>query len=406
MPLISADNIFAMGTVLIGLAYFGFWIDNHPIGKKTSGVVWVLILAMLLSNFHVIPYTSPAYDFVGGYMVSLAIPLLLFKADIRRIFRESGKVIITFFVATAATVTGAVIGFFLFDLGDVGAKVAGAYTGGYVGGAVNFLAVSQVVEMTETEFTSAISASSVVSILALMMLIAIPTIRLITRFVPTQFSDTIDDAEKQQLKDSTRSKVYLRHLTGALALSFGICTVSGAIGDAIGQTQYNILFVTILTIAVANMFPSAMDRLEGEFELGMIFMYVFFAMVGSSTNATAFLGSSLVLFFYGMTIIAVHLLIVLGAAKAAEDRPGGSDCRVRRRTRRPGANGRNRDYPGLAKPGYPGNHVRYFWLCDRNLHWRSRFQVPCLAASLTVCSSLCIHRLCAACSRRCIALPR
>ncbi|MCH9693636.1 MAG: DUF819 family protein [Gammaproteobacteria bacterium] len=315
LPLVSADNVFAMGTVLIGLAYFGFWIDNHPIGKKTSGVVWVLVLAMALSNFRIIPFTSPAYDFVGGYMVSLAIPLLLFKADIRRIFRESGKVIITFFIASAATVAGAIIGFFLLDLGEIGPKVAGTYTGGYVGGAVNFLAVSQVVEMTESQFTSAISASSVVSILALMMLIAIPTVKTITKFIPTQFSDTIDDAEKEQLKDSSRSKVYLRHLTGALALSFGICAVAGAIGNAIGQSQYNILFVTILTIIIANAFPKAMDRLEGEFELGMIFMYVFFAMVGSSTNATAFLGSAMVLFFYGMTIIILHLVIVLGAAK-------------------------------------------------------------------------------------------
>lgn len=315
MSLIPADNIYAMGTVLIGLAYFGFWIDNHPIGKKSSGVVWVLVLAMLLSNFHITPYSSPAYDFVGGYMVSLAIPLLLFKADIKKIFRESGKVMITFIIATAATVAGAIIGFFLLDLGDIGPKVAGTYTGGWVGGAVNFLAVSQVVEMTEAEFTSAISASSVVSILALMTLIALPTINFVTRFIPTNFSDTLDENEKRELKESSRSKVYLRHLTGALALSFAICAAAGAIGDAIGKPQYNILFVTILTIVVANIFPSVMDRLEGEFELGMIFMYVFFAMVGSGTDATAFVGSALVLFFYGMTIIIIHLAIVLTAAR-------------------------------------------------------------------------------------------
>ena len=315
MSLIPADNIYAMGTVLIGLAYFGFWIDNHPIGKKTSGVVWVLVLAMLLSNLHITPYSSPAYNFVGGYMVSLAIPLLLFKADIKKIFRESGKVMITFMIATAATVAGAIIGFFLLDLGEIGPKVAGTYTGGWVGGAVNFLAVSQVVEMTKADFTSAISASSVVSILALMTLIALPTINFVTRFIPTSFSDTIDESEKQKLKESARSKVYLRHLTGALALSFGICAAASAIGEAIGQPQYNILFVTILTIIVANIFPSVMDRLEGEFELGMIFMYVFFAMVGSSTNATAFIETGLVLFFYGMTIIIVHLAIVLTAAR-------------------------------------------------------------------------------------------
>jgi uncharacterized membrane protein len=304
-----------MGTILLGLAYLGFWVDNHPIGKKTSGVVWVLVAAMLLSNIGVIPFSSPAYDFVGAYMVSLAIPLLLFKADIRKIFRESGKVIITFAIASAATVFGAILGFYLMDLGEIGPKVAGVYTGGYVGGAVNFLAVSQVVEMTETEFTSALSASSVVSILALMTLIALPSIRWVTRFVPTSFADTIPEHEKQELKEANRAKVYLRHLTGALALSFGICAMSAAIAQFIGYPHYTILFVTIFTILIANLFPKAMDALEGEFELGMIFMYIFFAMVGSSTNATAFLGSAMNLFVYGMMIIFIHLAVLLLVAR-------------------------------------------------------------------------------------------
>jgi uncharacterized membrane protein len=313
--LISADNVFAMGTILLGLAYLGFWIDNTTLGQKTSGVVWVLIAAMLLSNFHIIPFTSPAYDFVGGYMVSLAIPLLLFKADIRKIFRESGKVLITFVIAAAAVVFAAVVGFYLIDLGEVGPKVAGTYTGGWIGGAVNFLAVSQVVEMSEGEFTSAISASSVVSIIALMILVAMPSMQFVLRFIPTEFEDTMNDEEKRALKDSNRSHVYLRHLTGALALSFGICTVSAAIGTLIGTGQYNILFVTILTIVIANLFPKVMDGLEGEFELGMIFMYIFFAMVGSSTNAVAFIGSAMNLFFYGMLIIIIHLTVLMGVAK-------------------------------------------------------------------------------------------
>lgn len=315
MPLVPADNVFAMGTILLGLAYFGFWIDKKPIGKKTSGVVWVLVLAMLLSNVGVIPLSSPAYGFVGQYMVPLAIPLLLFKADIRKIFKESGRVIITFFIASAATVAGAIIGFFLFDLGEIGPKVAGTYTGGYVGGAVNFLAVSQVVGMTENEFSSAISASSVVSILALMTLVALPSMQWLLRLIPTRHKDILSETEKEKLADSERSKVYLRHLTGALALSFGICAVATAIGSFVGATQYNILFVTILTIIIANVAPAAMQRLEGEFEVGMIFMYIFFAMIGAGTDALAFIDSSLILFFYGMCIIAIHLAIVLGIAR-------------------------------------------------------------------------------------------
>ena len=315
MSLIAEDNVFAMGTILLGLAYFGFWIDNHPIGKKTAGVVWVLVAAMALSNFRITPFSSPAYDFVGAYMVSLAIPLLLFKADIRKILRESGKVVITFAIASAATVIGAVLGFYLIDMGEVGPKVAGVFTGGWVGGAVNFLAVSQVVEMTETEFTSAISASSVVSIVALMTLVAMPSMRFITRFIPTSHTDTMPAHEKQALRETKRAKIYLRHLSGALALSFGICTVSAAIAGFIGMPHVTILFVTVLTLIVANLFPKMCESLEGEFELGMLFMYIFFAMVGSSTNATAFIGSAMNQFIYGMMIITIHFIVLLVVAK-------------------------------------------------------------------------------------------
>lgn len=164
------------------------------------------------------------------------------------------------------------LGFYLIDLGEIGPKVAGVYTGGWVGGAVNFLAVSQVVEMTETEFTSAISASSVVSILALMTLVAMPAMRWITRFIPTTFVDTMPAHEKQALRETQRPKIYLRHLSGSLALSFGICAVSAAIAGFIGMPHVTILFVTLLTLLIANLFPKMCDALRGEFELGMLFM--------------------------------------------------------------------------------------------------------------------------------------
>ena len=79
--------------------------------------------------------------------------------------------------------------FFIFDLGAIGPKVASVYTGGYIGGAVNFLAVSQVVEMNANEFSSAISTSGIVSILALMLLLAIPSIGWINRHFSMAHSD-------------------------------------------------------------------------------------------------------------------------------------------------------------------------------------------------------------------------
>ena len=127
MSIIASDNVLALGTVLFALAWFGFWMDTNSIGKKTSGVIWILWVAMALSNTNIIPLQAPTYDFVGGTLVPLAIPLLLFKADLRKIFRESGVVMITFCLASMATVIGAVLGFYLLELGDIGPKVAGVY---------------------------------------------------------------------------------------------------------------------------------------------------------------------------------------------------------------------------------------------------------------------------------------
>ena len=315
MSVIPEDNIMAICTIIFGLAWFGFWIDTLSLGRKISGVVWVLCTGMLLSNLNIIPFKSTAYDFVGGTLVPLAIPLLLFKSDMRRIFKESGRVMLVFFLASTATVVGAVIGFFIFDLGDIGAKVAGVYSGGYIGGAVNFLAVSQVVEMTTDEFSTAISASSIVSILALLMLLAIPSTQWITRHFSSFGAASNTRKQDESLVVENTSTLRLTHLTGAVALSFSICAISKALAELLSLSQYTFLLITFLTLIIANLFPRVMRELEGEFETGLLLMYLFFAVVGAGTDMSAFLGSAIVLFFYGMFIIVLHLTLTLLLAR-------------------------------------------------------------------------------------------
>ena len=313
MSFIPATNSFAMLAIIFGLAWLGFWVDKHPVLRKSSGVVWVLVVAMLLSNTHIIPFDAAAYGFVGGTLVPLAIPLLLFKADLRKIFAESGPVMLTFCIASIGTVIGAILGFYLLDLGDIGPKVAGVYTGGWIGGAVNFLAVSQAVEMTETEFSVAISASSVVSISALMLLMMIPTMSFIVRWV----SPNRNASEASQTLDQSDdfAELHLTHVAAAIAISCVICAIADQIGQLLELQRYNIMFITILTIIVANAFPKQLARLKGDFELGMLCMYLFFAIVGAGTNAIAFLSSAFILFVYGMFILFCHLGIVLCTAR-------------------------------------------------------------------------------------------
>ena len=197
--MIEPDNIFAMACVLSGLAFIGFWVDGTELGRKTSGVVWVILLGILLSNTGVIPTKSQAYDFIGGVLMPMAIPLLLIKADLRRIFRESGRVMIGFGIAALSTITGALIGYLLLDLGNIGPKAAAVYSAGWIGGAVNFVAVSEAVAMTPDEFSVALGASSPVSVIALMALLTLPSIKLLRKWLPSTIIDR-DDVGGQTLQ--------------------------------------------------------------------------------------------------------------------------------------------------------------------------------------------------------------
>ena len=312
---LSGDNIAAVCAVIFGLAWFGFWMDTQAIGRKTSGVVWVLVLGMLLSNFKIIPFSSPVYNFVGGTLVPLAIPLLLFKSDLRRIFKESGRVMLIFLLASFGTIAGAVLGFFIFDLGDVGPKVAGVYSGAYIGGMVNFLAVSQIVEMTTDEFSAAVSASSIVSIIALMILLALPVMGFMLRFFSADKTSADKKTDIHALEVDQSSSFKLTHLTGAIALSFAICSTSAWLSNLWGFGQYNFLFITLMTLAIANLCPTLLGKIEGEFDTGLLLMYLFFAIVGAGTDMSQFAGAAFVLFFYGLFIIGVHLLITFILAK-------------------------------------------------------------------------------------------
>ena len=311
--MIEPDNIFAMACVLSGLAFIGFWVDGTELGRKTSGVVWVILLGILLSNTGVIPTKSQAYDFIGGVLMPMAIPLLLIKADLRRIFRESGRVMIGFGIAALSTITGALIGYLLLDLGNIGPKAAAVYSAGWIGGAVNFVAVSEAVAMTPDEFSVAMGASSPVSVIALMALLTLPSIKLLRKWLPSTIIDRDDVGDKtlqMQVEDMLPVQV-----VGLMAISAGICAIAEVISDWMGYSQYYVLVITVLTLLVANVFPAYMDRLRGEFSLAMLLMYLFFAAIGCGTDATSFLGSALVLFFYGLTIIGIHLLMVIAVSR-------------------------------------------------------------------------------------------
>ena len=93
----------------------------------------------------------------------VAIPLLLLKADIKKVKNESGKMLGAFHVSALGTVVGTFISAFLLSsiIPHI-AEIAGMMTGSYIGGGANFVAMTNAFKAPENITNATIVADNLV----------------------------------------------------------------------------------------------------------------------------------------------------------------------------------------------------------------------------------------------------
>ncbi len=317
LPLIGPEQNFAIWAVLIALAGFGFWCERYSWGRKYSGVMLLITAAIVLANLRIIPTSAPVYDVVWDYLVPIAIPLLLFHADLKRIARESGPSLIAFAIGAAAVVAGAIIGVSILDLGPKEAELAGIFTGTYIGGGLNFAAVAEATGMQEDSMlAAAVAADNVITNLHFLVIIFIPGIAWMARRYPTHHMDNavLFDAESDG-KVHHIADLDVAGLMAALALAFALAAIGKFIAGILGMSDYSILFITVLALIVATFMPGQVKKLSGYHEAGVVMMFVFLASVGASADIWELIEIAPVLFVYATFIVSVHLVILFSLGK-------------------------------------------------------------------------------------------
>lgn len=69
-------------------------------GSALSGAIVSILIGLAASNLGVIASESVAYSVVLEFLLPLAVPLLLFKADLRRIVRSTGTLLLAFLLGS------------------------------------------------------------------------------------------------------------------------------------------------------------------------------------------------------------------------------------------------------------------------------------------------------------------
>ena len=136
------------------------------LGKALSANIVTMALALLVANIGIVPFSSPVYNLVNKSLVPLAVPLFLFDSDIRRIVTDTGSLLLAFVVGALSTIIGTLVAFPLIPLKslgiDQGWRVACALAARHIGGAINFVAVADTLNVQSSAVSAAIAADNVV----------------------------------------------------------------------------------------------------------------------------------------------------------------------------------------------------------------------------------------------------
>ena len=333
--LISADNSWMLWAITIFLAAGSIWLEQHYTwANKITGPVIGLIAALLLSNLHIVPYAATSYDIMQEYLVPIGIVLLLFRADIKSIVRDTGKMFITFNVSAVGTLLGVIIGFFCLKgvIPELD-KMAGVMTGSYIGGGVNFFAVAASTGVSENLLSAQIVADNFIMTLSFMLMLWIPTSAFGRKNWPHPFQDIVDangdtgNAKTMSAAYWGAKEVSLLDIAMSLAIAVGIAGISanlsglikahstGLVNTIIGN---QFVLLTVLTVALVSAFPEYFAKLRGAQELGTFMMYIFFVAIGYPADIAAVLKEAPLLFVFCFIIAAINIIVTFGVGKIAK----------------------------------------------------------------------------------------
>ena len=328
-----------MSVMLISVAVSVYLEQTYAWASRISGAVIALIFALVLVNTNIIPPHAELYDdIVWGYVVPIAIPLLLLQTNIVKIWRETGRLLVIFLIGAAGTICGALIGcVFLGSAIDGLPKVAAMMTGSYIGGGVNFTALADAFKVSGTLVSSTIVADNLNMAIYFLILLAIAGNAFFRRIYTHPLIDAVEkNGESDEGKTLAaqywgRKDISLRDIAMCVTYAVVVVTVSKFIGATLGTvispdanwftkmcstflgSQY--VWITLISMIFATFFEKQASSMNGAQEIGTFFIYMFFFVIGVPASIMEILTNAPLLFVFCLIMVVVNMLFCLIGGK-------------------------------------------------------------------------------------------
>ncbi|QYA44098.1 DUF819 family protein [Macrococcoides bohemicum] len=333
--LFAADDVMMLWAIIVIFSSLSIYLElKYKWAAKISGAIIALIFALLLSNFKVIPTESVVYDQVWGFIIPLALPLLLFQIDIKAIWKESGRLLGIFLLSSVGTVAGTFAAFFLLkEHIPYLDKLSAMMSASYIGGGVNFAAMALKFDPPKDVISAAVVADNLMTALFILTLMAIPTIRFFRNKFNTPHIDEVEGTQIAGRDDYfSRKEISLLDIALNFGATFFIVAVSFKLSafmtDILPKADGNILYemftslvtdkyliLTTFTFVLLLLFPKFFKQLNGSNEFGTFLIYLFFFVLGIPASIPLIIQTAPLLLLFVFIIAMLNLVMSLVAGK-------------------------------------------------------------------------------------------
>lgn len=325
---INKDETWLLWAILVGIAALSIFLEQrYQFAAKLTGAIIALVGAMILSNLSIIPIESPVYDQVWEYVIPLAIPLLLFRSNIFKIWKESRRLLFIFLISSVGTVVGVAAGFLLLhqfipELDKIGAMM----TGSYIGGGVNFAALSTKFQTPGELVSATVVADNSVMAFYFIVLITLPNMKFVKKYFKRLYTSNDDGNSNQAEAYWKRNEISLKDIAYSISIAFALVAISFKISELVNEyipknnhfmeilvsiIGDQFLLLTTLTLVTVAMFSKFFENLNASDELGTFLIYIFFVVIGVPASIPIIIKTAPLLFIFVAVILIFNLSITL-----------------------------------------------------------------------------------------------
>ncbi|KAG6502302.1 hypothetical protein ZIOFF_042194 [Zingiber officinale] len=332
-PIISPSDEWGNWTALFAAGAFGIWSEKTKIGSALSGALVSTLVGLAASSAGIVAPDAPAYRVVLEFLLPVAVPLLLFNADLRRVLKSTGTLLLAFLVGSGtssirnykcyflilfillyavATTIGTIVAYLLVPMRSLGPdswKIAAALMSRHIGGAVNYVAVSEYFGVSPSVLTAGLAADNVICAVYFTSLFALAS------KIPAEATLSTNDVQLPS-ENKEGNKLPVLQSATALFVSFAICKAATSITKYFGIQGGNLPCITAIVVALATLFPSQLGSLSPAGQaMALILMQVFFVVIGANGSIWNVIYTTPSIFAFASIQIAVHLVIILGVGR-------------------------------------------------------------------------------------------